>query len=106
MSIFQSFDFQIKPTAEIMSIPYSFSLTANVRVPLTITSSELMERCRRRIDKPSEFVEIFDELVPPPCLPEAPKMEKLSPEKVHFCLLKLDGILNLMSGLNFFICGW
>lgn len=71
-------------------MPYSFSLTADVRVPLTITASELMERCRKRADKPSEFLEIFDEQVKPPTLPEVPQMEKILPEKVRSIFQKLD----------------
>ncbi|VDM95555.1 unnamed protein product [Thelazia callipaeda] len=58
----------------VSRLPYSFSLTSDVRVPLTITSSELMNRCNKRVDKPSEFVEIFDERVKPPTLPQAPKV--------------------------------
>ncbi|CAG9541015.1 unnamed protein product, partial [Cercopithifilaria johnstoni] len=73
---------QTKPTKEVSPLPYSFSLTADVRVPLTITASELMERCRRRVDKPSGFLEIFDEQVKPPTLPEVPKIEKSPPEKL------------------------
>uniref|UniRef100_A0A183HJW1 XPGI domain-containing protein n=1 Tax=Onchocerca flexuosa TaxID=387005 RepID=A0A183HJW1_9BILA len=72
---------QIKPTREVSPLPYSFSLTADVHVSLTITASELMERCRKRVDKPSEFQEIFDERVKPPTLPEIPQMEKSLPEK-------------------------
>ncbi|EFO13948.2 hypothetical protein LOAG_14578 [Loa loa] len=41
-----------------------------------------MERCRKRVDKPSEFIEIFDERVKPPTLPEVPQTEKSLPEKL------------------------
>ncbi|VDN41362.1 unnamed protein product [Gongylonema pulchrum] len=75
-----------KPVVDILPIPYSFSLMAEVRVPLTITSAELMERCRKRVDNPAEFVEIFDEKVKPPSLPESPKGDKLPPEKVAIVL--------------------
>ncbi|VDN30183.1 unnamed protein product, partial [Gongylonema pulchrum] len=71
---------------------------AEVRVPLTITSAELMERCRKRIDNPAEFVEIFDEKVKPPSLPESPKGDKLPPEKLqNFCY---NSTIALIRGLT------
>ncbi|KAK6112128.1 JmjC domain hydroxylase family protein [Brugia pahangi] len=72
----------VKLTKEVPPLPYSFSLTADVRVPLTIAASELMERCRKRVDKPSEFFEIFDERMKPPILPQVPQTEKFLPEKL------------------------
>ncbi|VDK47767.1 unnamed protein product [Anisakis simplex] len=71
---------QEESVSSTSDLPHSFSLNANVHVPITITAEELLERCHKRVDKPSEFVEIFDERVPPP-VPLEPTGEKLSPEK-------------------------
>uniref|UniRef100_A0A0M3IUA1 Rhodanese domain-containing protein n=1 Tax=Ascaris lumbricoides TaxID=6252 RepID=A0A0M3IUA1_ASCLU len=71
---------QEEAVSSTSDLPYSFSLTAAVHVPITITAEELIDRCHKRIEKPSEFTEIFDEKVPPPVPPETPK-EKIPPEK-------------------------
>ncbi|KAK6032213.1 tetratricopeptide repeat protein [Ostertagia ostertagi] len=59
-------------------LPCTFSLLAPLLVPLDISSSELMEMCSKRIDRPAEFTPIFCEKVPPPQPPDAPCV-KLSP---------------------------
>ncbi|RCN33706.1 hypothetical protein ANCCAN_20461, partial [Ancylostoma caninum] len=56
-------------------LPSSFSLLSPLLVPLDISSSELMEMCARRIDRPSEFQPIFCEKVPPPRPPSAPDLK-------------------------------
>lgn len=52
-----------------------------------------MERCRKRVDKPSEFLEIFDERVKPPTLPEVPQTEKFPPEKVRSVFNFLNAVI-------------
>ncbi|KIH67581.1 JmjC domain protein [Ancylostoma duodenale] len=56
-------------------LPSSFSLLSPLLVPLDISSSELMEMCSKRIDRPSEFQPIFCEKVPPPRPPSAPDLK-------------------------------
>uniref|UniRef100_A0A915BGM7 JmjC domain-containing protein n=2 Tax=Parascaris TaxID=6254 RepID=A0A915BGM7_PARUN len=71
---------QEEAVSSTSDLPYSFSLTAAVHVPITITAEELIDRCHKRVEKPNEFTEIFDEKVPPPMPPETPN-EKIPPEK-------------------------
>ncbi|VDN60820.1 unnamed protein product [Dracunculus medinensis] len=72
---------QVNSSSVILDFPHSFSLTAKLKVSTTIVSSELMEKCRKRFERPNEFAEIFDERVPPP-KKIFPKIERLSAEKL------------------------
>uniref|UniRef100_A0A1I7WPQ4 Unconventional myosin-Va n=1 Tax=Heterorhabditis bacteriophora TaxID=37862 RepID=A0A1I7WPQ4_HETBA len=56
-------------------LPSTFSLQSRLHVPLDICSSELVEMCSRRVDRPLEFKPIFEERVPPPQPPEIPTVD-------------------------------
>lgn len=44
-------------------------MLSQINVPLDISSAELMEMCRKRVEQPSDFKPIFDEMCPPPVAP-------------------------------------
>ena len=44
-------------------------MLSQINVPLDISSAELMEVCRKRVEQPSDFKPIFDEMCPPPVAP-------------------------------------
>lgn len=37
-----------------------------------VAAGELLDMCQKRVEKPNEFVEMFDERMPPPTPPEVP----------------------------------
>ncbi|PAV63972.1 hypothetical protein WR25_02724 isoform A [Diploscapter pachys] len=59
-------DLSITSTSEL---PTTFSMLSQINVPLDISSAELMEMCRKRVEQPSDFKPIFDEMCPPPVAP-------------------------------------
>uniref|UniRef100_A0A183CGM8 JmjC domain-containing protein n=1 Tax=Globodera pallida TaxID=36090 RepID=A0A183CGM8_GLOPA len=52
-------------------LPPNFSLLAPVHVPVTVSSEEIFDLCKKRVAKPDEYflAPIFDEDVPPPRKP-------------------------------------
>ncbi|KAK6761529.1 hypothetical protein RB195_022556 [Necator americanus] len=83
----------VKPSNETTGssneLPSAFSLLSPLLVPLDISSSELMEMCSRRIDRPSEFKPIFCEKVPSPQTPDAPDLKlECSPPSMNTALLR------------------
>jgi hypothetical protein len=97
---------KISSTSNQPELPPNFSLLAPVHLPLTVTSSELLEICKfiidgrdtdihftfagkKRLSKPEEYKPIFDENVPPP-KPPVPENLNLPKEKL---LLKTPVIL-------------
>ncbi|ETN74571.1 hypothetical protein NECAME_12898 [Necator americanus] len=83
----------VKPSNETTGssneLPSAFSLLSPLLVPLDISSSELMEMCSKRIDRPSEFKPIFCEKVPSPQAPDAPDLKlECSPPSMNTALLR------------------
>ena len=64
-------------------LPSNFSVLAPIYVPITITASEIMERCRTRMSNPENYNPVFEENCPPPKpdvvpLKQRPSIEKLA----------------------------
>ncbi|KAI1709800.1 jmjC domain, hydroxylase domain-containing protein [Ditylenchus destructor] len=72
---------RISSTSNERDLPPAFSLLAPVNVPLTVTSQEVLEMCKKRHSKPDDYKPIFDEHTPPPRQPTTPK-KKLTKDKL------------------------
>uniref|UniRef100_A0A915DKR4 Uncharacterized protein n=1 Tax=Ditylenchus dipsaci TaxID=166011 RepID=A0A915DKR4_9BILA len=64
--------------------PPAFSLLAPVHVPVTVTSQEILDMCKKRHTQPDEYCNkpIFDEHVPPPKAPVVNLKKKLTKDKL------------------------
>ncbi|KAK0403867.1 hypothetical protein QR680_017167 [Steinernema hermaphroditum] len=64
-------------------IPPTFSLIAPLRVPITVSSAEVLEMAAKRIDDRPNYKSCFDETVPPPInLPHPEEKAFLSKDKL------------------------
>lgn len=63
------------------NLPPAFSLLAPVHVPVSVSSAEILEMCKKRCMNSDDYKPIFDEFFPPPKPPVIPK-KKLSKQQV------------------------
>uniref|UniRef100_A0A1I8BMQ8 JmjC domain-containing protein n=1 Tax=Meloidogyne hapla TaxID=6305 RepID=A0A1I8BMQ8_MELHA len=63
---------KISSTSNSLELPPNLSLLAPVYLPVTVTSTELLDICKKRLSKPEEYKPIFDENFPPPKEPVPP----------------------------------
>ncbi|KAL3074208.1 hypothetical protein niasHS_015038 [Heterodera schachtii] len=70
-------------TSSSSDLPPNFSLLAPVNVPVTVSSEEIFDLCKKRASKPDEYflAPIFDEDVPPPRRP-VPSQAPVSKDKL------------------------
>ena len=95
---------KISSTSHPPELPPNFSLIAPVRLPVSSTSTEVLDMCKspknirffislnsgkKRLSKPDEYKPIFDENVPPP-KPPVPPTPSLAKDKL---LLKTPVVL-------------
>uniref|UniRef100_A0A915MYF2 JmjC domain-containing protein n=1 Tax=Meloidogyne javanica TaxID=6303 RepID=A0A915MYF2_MELJA len=63
---------KISSTSNHLELPPNLSLLAPVYLPVTVTSTEVLDMCKKRLSKPEEYKPIFDENFPPPKEPVPP----------------------------------
>uniref|UniRef100_A0A1I7Y2W8 JmjC domain-containing protein n=1 Tax=Steinernema glaseri TaxID=37863 RepID=A0A1I7Y2W8_9BILA len=70
-----------KPTGD--DLPPTFSLLAPLRVPISVSSAEVLEMAAKRVDDPPNYKSCFEETVPPPIsLPRPDEKVALSKDKL------------------------